>query len=165
MKKVMLLLVLAAAATWGIGSLRLGESGAMRFLVEMDSQMTEGNGENVCGMFHEDLQVEISDHSGESTEEISGGKQEFCELTLAAAASLNVLPHTMNVEFTDVEAKRDWRHPWTSEISYLENRSLTITGANVTVRTVSEDRITLVHTFSGVKLRKISSEVYKADAT
>jgi len=165
MKKVIVLLVLGAAGIWGIGGLRLGESGAMRFLAEMDSQMTEGNGEKVCGMFHEDLQVEISDHSGETTAEITGGKKEFCELTVAAAASLNVLPHTMNVEFTDVEAKRDWLHPWTSEVSYLENRSLSITGANVTVRTVSEDRITLVHTLSGVKLRKIRSEVYKADAT
>jgi hypothetical protein len=30
---------------------------------------------------------------------------------------------------------------------------------------VSEDEITLVHTFSGVKLRKLNSEAYKADAT
>ncbi len=30
---------------------------------------------------------------------------------------------------------------------------------------MSDDEITLVQTFSGVKLRKLKSEVYKADAT
>ena len=49
----------------------------------------------------------------------------------------------MNVDYTDVNAKRDWLHPWTGEISYLENRSFSILGANVTLRTVSHDEITL----------------------
>jgi hypothetical protein len=165
MKKFMLLLVLAVLSVYGIGRIKLGESGAMRFLAEMDSLMTQGNGEEVCKMFHDDLEVEILDHSGESLEKVNGGKKEFCELTVATAASLNLLPHSMNVDFTDVEAKQSWLHPWTSEISYLENRSLSIRGTNVTLRTASNDEITLVHTFSGVKLLKLKSEVYKADAT
>lgn len=165
MKKFVFLLVFVVVGIYGVGRIRLGESGAMRFLAEMDSLMTEGNAEEVCKMFHEDLEVEISDHTGESLEQVSGGKKEFCELTTTAAASLNVLPHSMSVDFTEVEAKQDWLHPWTSDVSYLENRSLSIFGANVTLRTVSDDEITLVHTFSGVKLRKLKSEVYKADAT
>jgi hypothetical protein len=165
MKKVVFLLIFAVIGVYGVGRVRLGESGAVRFLSEMDSQMTGGNGQKVCEMFHDDLEVQIADHSGESLEEVSGGKKEFCELTVATAASLNLLPHSMNVEFTEVTAKQDWLHPWTSEVSYLENRSLSILGTNVTLRTVSKDHITLVHTFSGVKLRKIRSEVYKADAT
>ena len=165
MKKLVLLLVLAAVGIYGVGRIKLGESGAMRFLAEMDSLMTNGEGEEVCKMFHEDLEVEILDHSGESLEKVRGGKQEFCEVTIAAAASLNVLPHSMSVNFTEVHAKQEWLHPWTSEIRYLENRSLSIDGTNVTLRTVSNDEITLVHTFSGVKLLKLKSEVYKADAS
>jgi hypothetical protein len=137
----------------------------MRFLAEMDSLMTEGDGQEVCTMFHDDLEVEILDHSGESLEHVSGGKEEFCDLTVATAASLNVQPHSMSVTFTEVEARQDWLHPWTSEVSYVENRTLSIRGTGVTLRTASNDAITLVHTFSGVKLRKIKSEVYKADAT
>ena len=53
--------------------------------------------------------------------------------------------------------------PWTSEVSYAEHRTLSIQGANVSLQTVSDDEITLVQTFSGVKLRKVKSEVYKAD--
>ena len=35
----------------------------------------------------------------------------------------------------------------------------------ITLRTVSNDEITLIHTFRGVKLRKLKSDTYKADAT
>lgn len=164
MKKILFLLLLAVAGIYGVGRVKLGEAGAMRFLAEMDSMMTNGKGEEICEMFHEDLEIQISDQTGEAPLRLSGGKKEFCEITVLAAASLNVLPHSMIVDFADVEAKQDWLHPWTSDVSYLENRSLSIHGSNVTIRTVSDDEITLVHTFSGVKLRKLKSAVYKADA-
>ena len=85
---------------------------------------------------------------------MSGGKEELCDLTHDAVEALNMLPHTMRVEFNDVTVKRDWLHPWTSEISYTEDRSLTIRGANVRLSTTSDDVITLVQTFSGVKLQE-----------
>ncbi len=165
MKKIVFLVILAAASVYGIGRAQLGESGAMRFVTTMESLINEGKTEEVCAMFHEDLEVEISDESGESPHNISGGKKELCDLTTATVAGLRMVPHSMNVEYTDVNAKHDWLHPWTGEISYLENRSFSILGANITLRTVSNDAITLVHTFSGVKLRKLKSEVYKAEAT
>ncbi|HYJ41503.1 MAG TPA: hypothetical protein VEW08_11980 [Steroidobacteraceae bacterium] len=165
MKKVAFLLILAVIGTYGVGRVMLGESGAMRFLTSMESMMSEGKAEEVCAMFHEDLEIEISDDSGESPKNISGGKPELCDITKATVAGLSIVPHSMNVDYTEVNARQDWLHPWTGEISYLENRSFSIPGASITLRTVSHDEITLVHTFSGVKLRKLKSEVYKADAT
>ena len=165
MKKFITLLVLVLIGVYGIGRIKLGESGAMQFLTNMESLMNAGNADEVCAMFHDDLEVEISDQSGESTQSVSGGKDELCELTRAAVAGLSAVPHSMNVEYTEVNAKQDWLHPWTGELSYSENRSFSIPGTNITLRTVSNDEITLVHTFSGVKLRKLKSDVYKADAT
>lgn len=165
MKKLVFLLILAVIGVYGVGRLRLGESGAMRFLTSMESLMNEGKAEEVCAMFHDDLEVEISDQSGDSPRNVSGGKQELCDLTKATVAGLSAVPHSMNVEYTAVNSKQDWLHPWTGEISYSENRSFSILGANITLRTVSNDEITLVHTFSGVKLRKLKSHVFKADAT
>jgi hypothetical protein len=165
MKKVVILLILALVGVYGVGRANLGESGAMLFLSNMETLMNEGKAEEVCALFHENLEVEISDQSGDSPQTVSGGKQELCDLTKATVAGLSMVPHSMKVDYTEVNAKQDWLHPWTSEINYLENRSFSILGANVTVRTVSDDEITLVHTFSGVKLRKLKSEVYKADAT
>lgn len=164
MKRIVLLLVLALAAVYGIARFNLGEAGAMRFMAKMESLMGDGNGAGVCDMFHDDLEVRVVDHSGEETREVVGGKTEFCELTKAAAAGLRELPHSMNVTYTDVSAAQSLTNPWTSQVRYDEHRALTIQGANITLRTVSNDEITLVQTLDGVKLRKVKSEIFKADA-
>ena len=41
----------------------------MRFLTNMESLMSEGKADEVCAMFHDDLEVEVADHSGESPHE------------------------------------------------------------------------------------------------
>jgi hypothetical protein len=164
MKGIIVLLVLALAAVFGIGRFNLGESGAMRFMSKMESLMGAGDGAGVCDLFHDDLEVEVIDHSGEETREVAGGKTEFCELTKATAAGLRELPHSMNVNYTDVTASQSLTSPWTSQVSYDEHRTLTIQGANISLHTISNDEITLVQTFDGVKLLKVKSEVFKADA-
>jgi hypothetical protein len=158
MKKVLVLALLALAAVFVTGRISLGESGAMRFVSQMESLMNEGKADEVCALFHDDLEVKISDHSTEDGS-LEGGKTELCEHTRMAAAALQMLPHTMNVNFENVNVERDWLHPWTSRVFYLEERTFTIQAANVTVRTVSEDTLTLVQTLSGVKLRKLTAEV------
>jgi hypothetical protein len=165
MKKLIVLSILALIGVYGVGRFNLGESGAMRFVTQMEDLMGEGKADEVCDMFHEDLEVEIADHSGESTETVNGGKEEFCNLTRTVVAGLQMLPHSNDVQFTDVVSKSEWSKPWTGSISYSEHRTLNIPAANVTIQTVSEDEITLVQTFSGVKLRKIKSEVFKTEAT
>jgi hypothetical protein len=165
MKKIFVLLIIAVIAVYGIGHFNLGERGAMRFMAQMESLMNEGDASTVCAMFHEDLEVDISDHSGEALHQVSGGKKELCELTRATIAALQMLPHEMQVDYTEVNATRKLSSPWTSELSYAEHRTFTVPGANVTLRTISNDRVTLVQTLSGVKLRKLKSEVFKTDAT
>jgi hypothetical protein len=164
MKRIVVLLVLALVGVYGTGRFNLGESGAMRFMAKMESLMREGSGADVCDMFHDDLEVEVIDHSGDETREVAGGKTEFCELTKATAAGLRQLPHSMNVNYTEVTAKQSLTSPWTSRVTYDEHRTLTIQGANISLRTVSNDEITLVQTLEGVKLRKVKSEIFKADA-
>jgi hypothetical protein len=165
MKKLVILLILVLAAIYGIGRFNLGEGGAIRFLTKMESLLNEGKPEEVCAMFHDELAVEIADHSGDATREVTGGKKELCDLTIASAAGLQALPHSMNVEYTEVSATQQLSKPWTGDVSYSEHRTLSILGANVTLRTVSNDEITLVQTLSGVKLLKVKSEVFRADAT
>jgi hypothetical protein len=163
MKKLIVLAVLASIAVYGVGRFNLGAAGAMRFMAKMETLMSEGKSKEVCAMFHDDLEVDIADHSGASTQTTSGGKKEFCALTAEVVAGLQLLPHSMNVEYTDVTAKNELTRPWTGDVSYSEHRTLSIPGASVSMQTVSNDEITLVQTFSGVKLLKLKSEVYKAE--
>ena len=74
-----------------------------------------------------------------------------------------MIPHNMNVQWNDVEVTRSWLHPWTSEVSYTEDRALSIPGTNVQIRTTSENTMKLVMTFSGVKMRAIDSEIWVAE--
>jgi hypothetical protein len=164
MKKPVVLLIVLLLGVYGVGRFNLGESGAMRFMTHMEALMNEGRSEEVCAMFHEDLEVEIADHSGESTQTTSGGKDELCDLTRTTVAGLQLLPHSMRVEYTDVTAENAWSSPWTGNVSYAEHRTISIPAANATMRTVSDDEITLVQTFTGVKLRRVKSEIFKAEA-
>jgi hypothetical protein len=165
MKKIVGLVLVLVIAAYGIGRFNLGETGAIRFLAQMESLMNEGDASKVCAMFHEDLEVAIADHSGEALRQVSGGKKELCELTRASIAGLQMVPHEMQVDYTEVNATRKFSSPWTSDLSYAEHRTFTVPGANITLRTISNDQITLVQTLSGVKLRKLKSEVFKTEAT
>jgi len=165
MKKLFVLAILGAIVAIGVGRFNLSEAGAMRFMANMESLMSEGKADEVCDLFHDDLVVDIADHSGESTEAVQGGKSELCDLTRTTVAGLQMLPHSMDVQYTDVESKYQFSKPWSGELQYSEHRTLSIPGANVSLQTVSEDRITLVQTFSGVKLLKLKSEIFKAEST
>jgi len=165
MKKLVFLLIFSAVAAFGIARFNLGESGARRFLTQMESLMDEGRAEEVCDMFHEDLAAEIADHSGAATHNLRAGKQQLCELTRTTVAGLQQLPHSMEVEYSDFKAKQQLSKPWTSEVTYSEHRTLSILGANASLHTVSEDEITLVQTITGVKLRKLKSQVFKSEET
>ena len=44
-----------------------------------------------------------------------------------------------------------------------EHRTFNIPGAGVSLRTVSEDEVTLVQTFSGVKVLRIKSRIFSAE--
>jgi len=165
MKKLIVLLTFSAVGIVGVGRFNLGETGAIRFLAKMETLMSEGKSDEVCAMFHDDLEVDIEDHSGEATQTVTGGKADFCELTRTTVAGLQLLPHGMNVEYTDVNSEYAFSKPWSGEVSYSEHRTLSIPGANVLLQTVSDDEITLVQTFSGVKLRKLKSQVFRTETT
>ncbi len=158
MKKIFVLALLALGAIFVTGRVSLGESGAQRFIGQMETLMGEGKADEVCEMFHDDIEVVLNDESV-AENSFTGGKDELCERTRKVAAAMQLLPHTMNVTFEDLVVEREWLHPWTSTVSYLEDRSLTIDAANVTLHTLSEDTITLVQTLSGVKLLKLHANV------
>ena len=162
MKKMLVLATLLLIGVFVTGRVTLGEAGAMRYITTMENHMSRGDADAVCGMFHEELEVDIRDRSGGVNQDTSGGKKELCELTRTVARMLAKVPHTTNVDFDVKSVKRDWMHPWTSEVHYVEERSLTI-GGEVSLKTVSEDTITLVQTLSGVKLRKLQAEVFLAE--
>src|SRR5881394_4345575 len=123
MKKIVALLVIASAVTYGIGRFNLGEAGAMRFLSQMESLMNDGESSKICAMFDENLEIEIADHSGEALRQIRGGKKELCDLARATIAGLQSVPHEMQVEYTEVKSALTLSSPWSGNLSYAEHRT------------------------------------------
>ncbi len=161
MKRTLVFAVLVLVGAYLTGRVSLGEAGAMRFVMKMDALMGEGKADEVCQMFHDELEFSIADHTSQgAASTFAGGKQDLCDKTHEQVDALSKVPHTMRVDFDDITVSRSWLHPWTSEISYSEQRTLAIRGANVSLNTTSEDTITLVQTLSGVKLLKLSAEAY-----
>ena len=95
MKKVVAFALLAVIGIYVTGRVTLGEAGAMRFVREMDSLMNDGKADDVCAMFHDDLEMHIEDHTSEAARNVDGGKDELCELTHDAVNALKSLPRTM----------------------------------------------------------------------
>jgi hypothetical protein len=163
MKRTLLTGLACVVLVYATGLVRLGEAGAMRFVMNMESLMDQGKADEVCAMFHDDLEIDITDNTASKPKHLTGGKQELCEQTRQSVAALKRLPHRSNVRFDDVAVKRDWLHPWTSELTYTEDRHLAIQAIGEDFHTISEDTLVLQHTFSGVKLRKLRAAARLAD--
>ena len=163
MKRILVLALLAVIGVFVTGRITLGEAGAMRFLMNMSTLTDEGKSEEVCDQFHDDLKFHVIDHTGESTKDLNGGKQELCSLVKTSIAALSLVPHSKQTNISKLTVAREVMHPWTSRVTYTEDQDITIRGANVTLKTTSDDKITLVQTFGGVKVLKIDAEMWLAE--
>ena len=159
MKKLVLALLLVVVAIYGFGFVKLTETASNRFLDELESLSLTGRGEEYCARLHEDLKVSIRDHSNELYAEFEGGREEFCGFVTYAMKGVEILGVTTKVTRKDFTVTRDWLHPWTVHVTYHEDRTAHMSKAGTSSHTVSDDRVTLVQTFEGVKLLGLESRI------
>jgi hypothetical protein len=163
MKKLVVLALLALIGVFVTGRITLGEAGAHRFLMTSSKLTDEGKSDEICAMIHEELKFHVIDRTGPSTQEVDGGKQELCALTQTSITALQLVPHDKETTISKLAVTRDLMHPWTSQVTYTDDQDITIRGANMTVKTTSDARITLVQTLTGVKLLKLDAEIWQAE--
>jgi hypothetical protein len=164
MKQIFWLLVLAASVVYGTGFVKLSESGATRFVNELESLSLQGDASAYCALLHDDLTVRIRDRTApDQPRDIDGGKAELCDFVSMAAKGMSIIrpeTHVVRAHFT---VTRNWLHPWTVQVSYRESRTTRMTLVNVTLDTTSDDKWTLVNTFRGLKVLRLESESRLAD--
>jgi hypothetical protein len=153
----LLLALLAAAYVYGVSS--LSESGANRFLDDLESLSLHGKSAEYCARLHDDLRVSIRDHSAVPPADFDGGRAEFCAFVSQAAKGVDLLGISTQVTREDFTVTRSWLHPWTAQVSYHEDRVTTMSKINATAHTRSDDELTLVQTFGGIKLAYLRSRV------
>jgi hypothetical protein len=163
-KKIFWLLVLTVVAVYGTGAVTLSESGANRFLNELETLSMHGESAAYCALLHEDLVVSVRDHTApQEPRDFTGGKAEFCDYVSTAAKGMSIIRPETSVIRDDFTVTRSWLHPWTAQVSYHETRSTRMTLANVTLNTTGDDKWTLVNTFGGLKVLRLESESGLAD--
>ena len=163
MKKILLVVVLVVIAVYAQGAILFSESGANRFISELEDLSLQGNSEEFFGRLHEELEVSIDDRSSDPPAEIEGGKQEFCAYVSEAAKGMDLLGVSTSLMRDDFTVRRSWLHPWTADVSYSETRTTNMSRINITLNTTSEDQWTLVNTFGGVKVKRLTSKVRLAE--
>ena len=166
LKKILSLL--AAALTlvciYGTAAFNLSESGAVRFLDELENLSSRGNSVAYCARLHADMRVSIRDHTSPGMpRDFDGGKAQFCEFVTLAAKGVELIGPESHATRTNISVTRSWLHPWTAQVRYHETRTTRLTRINVTVNTQGDDQWTLVQTFGGVKALKLKSESRLAD--
>jgi len=161
-KRIATLLLIAVAGIYGIAAFNLSESGANRFLNELEDLSLSGQGKEYCALLHEDLTVSISDHSGDPPADFDGGRDEFCTFVSEAAKGMELLQAGVHVTRDDFTVTRSWLHPWTAQVSYNEDRITTFSLANQSLHTRGEDKLTLVQTLRGVRLLHLESRTWLA---
>jgi hypothetical protein len=155
MKKLFVILIIALLATYAAGAIALSERGANAFLNDLEHLSLSGQGNAYCARLHEDLEVSVNDRTGQPPAEFAGGKKEFCAYVSNAAKGMDLLGVSTQLTRNDFTVTRNWLHPWTAEVSYDEVRTTVMSKVNVTLNSVSEDQLTLVLTFGGIKVKRL----------
>jgi hypothetical protein len=159
MKTLIALFVVALAGTYAYGVLTLSESGASGFLDELESLSLQGKSTEYCARLHADLKVSIRDHSATPPADFDGGRDDFCGYVSDAAKGMNLLGISTQVTRENFRLTRHWLHPWTAHVSYHEDRTTTMSKVQATLHTTSDDSLTLVQGFDGIKLLALQSRV------
>jgi hypothetical protein len=151
--------IVAVVAVYFYGPLSLSESGANRFLDELETLSLQGKGSEYCSRLHPDLRVSVRDHSADPPADFDGGRKDFCAYVSYAAKGMGLLGISTHVKRNDFTITRSWLHPWTAQMRYHEDRVTVMTKVDATLHTRSEDSLTLVQTLHGIELLSLDSRV------
>src|SRR4051812_27909841 len=109
MKKLMLLLVLALiGAVYAIGAFNLSDTGAGRFLDELEQFTVQGDAPGYCARLHDDLEVSIQDHSATPPADFNGDRAQYCGYVTGALKGVDLLGISMKVTRDDFTVTRSW---------------------------------------------------------
>jgi hypothetical protein len=159
MKKILWIAVLAVAYIYLSGYYSLSEAGANRFLNAMETASQKGDAEAICDMLADNVEVSIQDRSTRAPVSLTGGKEQLCSMLKKTMPMQAALIASTQVTRDNLKVERGWLHCWTADVSYTEHRTIILQRAGMTVRTVSDDKLTLVKTLTHVVIKRIEASI------
>lgn len=156
MKKVLLIGLLILIWVYGSGYRAFTDANVNKVLNEWEDATRRGDAEATCATFADDMTFALEEHTAESTVKHEGGKDELCAYVRKLLPAMVRAVSSTNVTRDNLTVTRSWLHCWTAEVSYTEHRTTGL-ASGLSVRTVSDDRLTLVKSFGGVLVRRLES--------
>lgn len=163
MKTAVALLLLALAGVYSYGAITLNAQSANRFLDELETLSLQQKDADYCARMHADLTVTIHDATHDPATEFTGDREQFCGYVAYSVKSVSILGLSTRVTREDFKLARDWWRPWVARVSYREDRITTLSKLDTTLHTRGEDRLTLVQSWGGLKLRALESRSWNAE--
>jgi hypothetical protein len=163
MKVAIAVLLLAFAGVYSYAAMTLNAHTANRFLDELETLSLQQKNTGYCARMHSDLEVKIHDATHDPATQFTGDRGLFCDYVAYSAKSVSILGLTTRATRRDFRFERDWWNPWTARVSYREDRITTMSKLDTTLHTQGEDKLTLVQSWRGLRLRKLDSRSWNAE--
>src|SRR6185369_15965182 len=154
MKIAVALVLLALGGVYSYGAMTLDARHANEFLDELEALSLQQKNTEYCARMHADLRVKIHDATHDPATEFTGDRELFCDYVAYSAKSVSILGLTTRATRRDFRFERDWWHPWTARVSYREDRITTMSKLDTTLHTGGEDKLVLVQSGRGLRLRE-----------
>jgi hypothetical protein len=157
MKTVIWLGVLVTAWVYGSGYWAFREAGVNEFLEKWEDATRRGDAQAMCETFTPDMTFSIRDRTTGRMLEQEGDRSEMCAYLQKVLPAMAKFVSDVKLTRDNFRATRHGLHWWTAEVSYTEHRDTTLKSA-LHLKTISEDRLILVKSFDGLRVRRLESE-------
>ncbi len=165
MKKVLWLVVLIAVWVYGSGYWAFTDANVNRFLNEWEGATARGDADAICKTLADGMTFSMHDDSTATPFDMEGNKEDFCAYVKKSVPMMAKIMSSSQVTREEFKVERKGLlHWWTAEVSYTELRTTGI-ARTLNVKTISEDKLILTKTFSGVLVKRLESESYMDDGT
>ena len=149
--------LLVAACVYGSGYWAFREASINELLGKWEDASRRGAVQELCDTFTPDMTYSLHDQIGARSQDQAGGRAEMCAYLQKTVPAMSKAITAVSVTRENLKVTRQGLHWWTAEVSYMEHRDTTL-GSTLHVKTISEDRLILVETFAGVRVKRLESE-------
>ena len=156
--------MLVTAWAYGSGRWAFTETHVNEFLSQWEEAAAQGDADAICDTLADDLTFTLNDRSAGTPLEAEGGKEDLCAYFQKVIPIMAKVASSSEVRRDDLVIKRDTWHWWTADVSYTEYRSMRI-AASMTLKTIGEDRMTLVKTLKGLRVKRLESQSWIDDGS
>jgi hypothetical protein len=154
MYKLIAALLGIGAAYYAYSAHSFSESSVRRWIADHGVREMAGN-DSACDDYADDVEVTLVSDRDKSQWQVEGGKDEICGYIKQAAAAYTVLQARIESHYDDVTIERAG-FPWRSAVVKFTESS-DISSSKVSFAATSENEVTLVRTFGGMKITRLNS--------